>query len=151
MTLVRMIAALYWYVGMPLLLGMTWNKIKEEQKPLVSKTFVEGYLIWFAIFFAGTFGEYRLYYKFSYWKMTRMWALGIAVLTVVCLLFLNKTFVERIRERIRNVKEAFANKEALKRYQYTILVVIGVLFSVLFVNPSINDEVVERGSILVND
>ena len=158
MILIKLIAASYFYVGMPLLLGMTWNKIKKESNPRIAPTFADGYLIWFAFFFVGTFFEYRQFYKFSYWKMTRVWTLGLAVLTVACLVLLNKTIIERIAYRAKRFGKIFKEysqaKEILKqlarRYGHIVAAFVLAMASILFVNPLSNDDLIERGNLMIS-
>ena len=149
MTVIRLMASSYWFIVMPLLLGMTWNKIKKETSPSLMATFTEGYLLWFALFYVGSFIEYRRYCGFTYWKMTRVWMVGLAFVTVVCLIVLNKTLVERIRERVRCLKRIKAEKSVQKRFGYFIGALILTIFSLAFVRPSLEDNLIERGNSLI--
>lgn len=131
MTLVRLIAATYWFVAMPLLLGMAWNKVKKESKPMIATTFTEGYLIWFALFFVGVHVK----------QGPKAWMLFVALLSVACLVILNKTLVERIKARFEELKN-------FRRNGILFASLAMSAFSVLFVMPSLKDDVLENGDFL---
>ena len=131
MIVFRLVAATYWFVWLPLLIGMTWNKIKKESKPMIATTFTEGYLIWFALFFVGVHVK----------KGPKAWLAVVALLSVVCLVILNKTLIERIKVAVADLKD-------IRRCGILLASFVMSAFSVLFVVPSLKDDVLENANFL---
>ena len=148
--MIKIILSMYWFVGMPLLLGMTWNKIKSEKNHKISTMYVEGYLIWLAVFFFGTFVEYRKFLNFSYWKTVRLWKLALVVLTVVCLVILNKTLIDRIKARLESLKTHAEGKGFMQRFCVPLACTLFLVLSIAFVVPSVQDTVIELGNFLIS-
>ena len=124
MTLVRLIAATYWFVAMPLLLGMAWNKVKKISKPMLAATYMEGYLIWFAFFFVGVHVK----------QGPKAWMLFVALLSVACLVVLNKKLFSQLRELFMQLKS-----------RWFVVAIVMTIISVLFVTPNLDDDVIEKG------
>ena len=92
---------------------------------------MEGYLIWFAFFFVGVHVK----------QGPKAWLAVVALLSVVCLVILNKTLIERIKVAVADLKD-------IRRCGILLVAFVMSAFSVLFVVPSLKDDVLENANFL---
>lgn len=126
----------YFFVAIPLVCGIAWQKMKKIKNKKMSDIYIYGYMVYFAVYFLYA----RIYIAFghSFEKMAKGWLVTGTILFIAALLYVLPEIPHVLRENFALLKQCKGTAIGAM-----IFYVVVVIVSVLFVIPSPEDATPE--------
>lgn len=133
---IQLIWILYFFVLIPVMCGIAWEKFQERKKKSLSYIYVYGYLLYFSVFYV--YARLAIQIGVSFTNLAKGWFVTGSILFLVTLVF-------GFREIPKVIKDQLAFLKTCKKdiILVTVLFAVIALFSVLFVIPSPEDATPE--------
>ena len=133
---IQLIWILYFFVLIPVMCGIAWDKCQERKKKSLSYIYVYGYLLYFSVFYV--YARLAIQIGVSFTNLAKGWFVTGSILFLVTLVFGFHEIPKVIKDQLAFLKRC--KKDIIL---VTVLFAVIALFSVLFVIPSPEDATPE--------